>query len=165
MPRMLKVIGLAFGLWLAALAPAGATCIGLGCSCSISASALSFGTYNPLAAGDVDATGNVSVTCGALLLGANISYEVTLSAGGSGDQLGREMANGAETLQYNLYTTAARTVIWGDGAGGAGTITNSYLLTLLFARTDNFPVYGRLPAGQNVSAGAYSDTIVATVAF
>ena len=32
-------------------------------------------------------------------------------------------------------------------------------------RTNDFPVYGRVLSGQNVSAGAYSDSLVATVIF
>lgn len=148
--------------------PAGvaqASCTGLGCSCSITADPLDFGNYNPLSGANVDATGNVTVECGALVLGAFFSYEVTLSTGASGNAAGRTMSNGSGTMSYNLYTDSSRTVVWGDGSGGTGTITNSYTLSILFPRSDDFPVYGRLPSGQNAETGSYSDTIVATVIF
>lgn len=150
------------------LAPAGlahATCTGIGCSCSITADPLDFGTYNPLGASNADAIGNVSVQCGALIAGVTISYEVTLGAGMSGAYTGRTLSSGTDTLTYNLYTDASRTTIWGNGSSGTGTITNGYLLQLLAPRVDDFPIYGRVPYGQNVEAGSYTDSIVATVIF
>ena len=156
---------LACAMVLVHVAPASAGCTGLGCSCSISADPLDFGTYNPLASSNVDAVGNVSVTCGALILGALISYEVTLDPGGSGSSLNRSMSNGSGAMMYNLYTDSSHTQIWGDGSGGTDTITNSHLLSLIFSITDDIPIYGRIPTGQNAEAGSYSDTIVATVIF
>jgi spore coat protein U-like protein len=131
----------------------------------VSADPLDFGVYNPLSGSHADAVGNVSVTCGALVLGANISYEVTLGTGMSGGASNRTMSNGSGTLNYNLYTDSSRVLVWGDGAGGTHTITHSYLLSLIFSTTDNFPVYGRIPSGQNAEAGSYSDTILVTVIF
>ncbi len=162
--RAIKTLCLAFGLFILSNT-ANASCVGISCSCSVDASTLNFGVYNPLAAGNLDATGSVSVTCGALVLGANISYNVTLGAGGSGNPLSRTMSNGANTLSYNLYTNAGRTLIWGDNSGGTSTVSSAYLLNLLLSRTDAFSIYGRIPSGQNVTAGSYTDTIVATVIF
>lgn len=147
------------------ITPAGATCIGLGCSCAIDASPIDFGAYNPVSSSHVDVAAVVRVTCGALVLGADISYEVRLGPGGSGDHLSRAMSSGANALAYNLYTDPGRTMVWGDGTGGTAMVSNSYLLTIVFEQTDEFTIYGRIPAGQSVAAGAYSDTIVATVAF
>lgn len=145
--------------------PANAACTGLGCACSIDAQPMSFGNYNPLSGSNVDAAGDVSVTCGALVAGVSISYVITLSPGTSGNQLARTMSSGGNTLSYNLYTNNTRTTVWGDGSGGTGTRSNSYLLTLILPRTDHFAVYGRIPGGQNAHIGSYSDTIVATVIF
>ena len=163
--KIRRAILIACTLSVIPVGAANATCTGIACSCSISAEPLNFGTYNPINSSNVDAAGNVSVSCGALLVGFNVSYEMTLSSGGSGNLLNREMSNGGDTIAYNLYTNSSRTTIWGDGAGGTGSITNSYLLTLVNNRTDNFPIYGRVLSGQNVSAGAYSDSLVATVIF
>ncbi|MEH6490174.1 spore coat U domain-containing protein [Hyphomonas oceanitis] len=144
---------------------ADATCTGIGCSCSISADDLSFGAYDPLSASNHDATGEVRVTCGALVVSITVSYTISLSSGSSGTSLARTMANGGTTLAYNLYTTPARTSIWGNGAGGTVTLSNGYSLSLLVPRTDAFPVYGRIPPAQPVGAGSYSDSLVATVTF
>ncbi|WP_321489975.1 spore coat U domain-containing protein [uncultured Hyphomonas sp.] len=153
---------------LLAIIPSGtasATCVGLNCSCSVSADPLDFDIYNPLGGSHADAVGNVSVTCGALVLGANISYEVVLGAGGNGTGFNRAMSNGSDLLDYNLYTDSSRALIWGDGTGGTDTVMHAYLLSLVFSTTDDFPIYGRIPSGQNVETGSYGDTIVATVIF
>lgn len=131
----------------------------------MTASALDFGTYNPVGGSTIDAATTISVTCGAIIVGATISYEITLSTGNSGSYAGRQLSNGSDVLIYNLYTDSGRTTVWGDGTGGTATVTNGYLLSLLVSRTDNFDLYGRLPSGQNVSAGSYSDTITAMVIF
>tara|TARA_R110002049_G_scaffold187172_5_gene355428 strand:- start:1266 stop:1763 length:498 start_codon:yes stop_codon:yes gene_type:complete len=142
-----------------------AACVGLGCSCSISADDVSFGTYDPLSGSNHDATGEVRVTCGALIASVSVSYTISLSSGSSGTAMSRSMANGGSTLAYNLYTNPSRTNVWGNGAGGTVTLGNSYTLSLLFPKTDAFPVYGRIPPGQTVGAGSYSDSLVATVTF
>ena len=144
---------------------ADATCTGLGCSCSISADDVSFGTYDPISASNHDATGEVRVTCGAIVASITVSYTISLSSGSSGTSLSRSMANGGSTLAYNLYTNPSRTSVWGNGVGGTVTLGNSYTLSLVFPKTDAFPVYGRIPPGQTVGAGSYTDSLIATVTF
>lgn len=163
----LKLLPVVFFLVLCLLlcGRASASCVGINCSCSINAGDIAFGTYNPVNSSNVDVTGTISVTCGALVLGAAISYEIRLSTGSSGNAFLRSLSNGGETLAYNLYTTPSRTTIWGDGTSGTGIVANAYSLTILLSRTDNFSVYGRLPPGQHATAGTYSDSITATVVF
>jgi spore coat protein U-like protein len=69
------------------------------------------------------------------------------------------MRSGANVLTYNLYTSAARTVIWGDGTGGSSTISaRSNSTTIL-------DLFGQIPAGQDVGVGTYTDSITTTVIF
>lgn len=164
MRRIAGLSALAMGLWLAAGAPAEASCTGPGCTCSVSTSPFNFGNYNPIDPGALDATGTLSVTCSSPVLEVAFSYEVQFGSGG-GDQINREMTGGPWSLAYNLYTNAARTIIWGDGGSATGVVANAYVLSLIFSRTDNFPIYGRIPARQFVGAAAYSDAIVATVIY
>jgi spore coat protein U-like protein len=70
------------------------------------------------------------------------------------------MTNGANTLNYSMYTTAGRTTVWGDGT----------LSTVTQAGTGNgtgqaLTVFGRVPTGQYVTAGSYTDTVTATVTY
>ena len=79
------------------------------------------------------------------------------------------MTSGAETLNYNLYTTAARNIVWGDGSGatqqvaGAISVPGGAKVTVTATHT----VYGRISAPQNVAAGTYVTTspIVVTVTY
>lgn len=149
-------------LWLAGLfvaAPAGACTL---CSCTASTSAISFGSYNPVAAAPRDATTQVTVDCtGAVaLLGV---VQVQASAGGSGNVLQRRMAFGSNSLNYNLFVDAARTLILGDGVGGTSTIATP--LNGLLSFSTSAPVYARVPAGQWVASGIYTDTIIVTVQY
>ncbi len=69
------------------------------------------------------------------------------------------MANGPATLNYSMFRDAARTLNWGDtvgvdtvsGVGGGGVIPHT--------------VYGRIPTGQFVATGPYSDTVTITVTY
>ena len=72
------------------------------------------------------------------------------------------MRQGTETLDYNLYQDSTRTVIWGDGTGGSQTFVQPD--PRLGVNID-VTVYGRIPAGQDVSSGAYSSTVTATIFF
>jgi spore coat protein U domain-containing protein, fimbrial subunit CupE1/2/3/6 len=129
--------------------------------CSVTAlPILAFGVVDPLG-GNVDQTTTVTVKCT-----KNSPYTVGLNAGTTtGATIAqRLMANGADTMQYNLYTDAARTNVWGNTAAapswvsgtGAGLGTGQVLT-----------VYGRVPTGQtNLAVGNYSEpTITVTVTY
>jgi spore coat protein U-like protein len=81
------------------------------------------------------------------------------------------MTSGASRLNYNLYTTAARTVVWGDGSGSTATVP-AYLAafalngnqTLAF-NNPNLTIYGRIPPNQTAATGLYADTITVTLTF
>lgn len=131
--------------------------------CTVSASSVSFGTYDVFSSTDLDAAGNVRVSCSLLgLTSLLVNYDILLSTGTAGSYAPRKMYNGTYVLAYNLYTTSGRTTVWGDGTGGTSFINDGYLLGLFTVNRD-YPVYGRLPAGQDVPAGFYSDTITVTV--
>ena len=127
-------------------------------SCTISAGSVAFGSYDVFASSANDSTGTVTITCN----GAAHDIVVSLSTGASGAYNPRTMTRGGETLSYNLYRDAARTSIWGDGTGGTSTYTNANPANNMAI---NITVYGRVPANQDVSAGAYSDTVSAVINF
>ena len=88
---------------------------------------------------------------------------ITLSRGGGSSYLLRRMANESEQLLYNLYRDAGRTIIWGDGSGG----TQAYFISNPQPNNQDVsvPIFGRVPANQNIAVGNYSDTITVTLAF
>lgn len=121
-------------------------------TCTVSASGVLFGGYDVFSASPNDSAGSVSVDCDPAT-----PYTISLSAGG-GTYSQRHMSTGTDLLGYNLYTDASRSIVWGDGSSGTGTVGGS-------AASENHTVYGRVPAGQNVPAGSYGDTIMITISF
>ncbi|WP_338503728.1 spore coat protein U domain-containing protein [Sphingomonas kaistensis] len=147
-------------LILAMLPAAASACIS--CSCTTSASSLSFGTYDSVSALPRDASALVSIDCNGLvaLLGV---VEVRVGTGSSNNQLQRTMVQAATGLNYNLYADIARSQILGDGTGGTTTATAS--LNGLLTSSTVIPVFGRIPAGQWVGSGTYTDTVIITVQY
>jgi len=129
-------------------------------SCTTSAQPVAFGNYDPLSASATDSTGDVSVTC-TNLVSLFVNYTVSLSTGG-GSYATRQMASGANRLNYNLYTDLTHLLVWGDGTSGTSKVSAGFLVVVL-GITAHHTVYGRIPARQNASVGSYSDTITVTV--
>lgn len=129
-------------------------------TCSVAANALGFGNYTP-GAGALAANTTVNVKCT-----KGTTFTVALNGGttAGGTITQRLMTNGADTLQYNLYTTAAFATLFGDGTTGVTMPGTGTGIATAVALT----VFGSLPdnaTNQNVSTGAYSDTINVTVTY
>jgi spore coat protein U domain-containing protein, fimbrial subunit CupE1/2/3/6 len=159
-----RCVGALVGLLLFAIAaPAAAGVV----SCGVSATGVSFGNYDVFAASSITSTTTISVTCTLTSGGTTtVSYAIALSPGLSSTFVQRQMKNGANALGYNLYSDSARTTVWGDGTGGAPTVSGSMRVkpstpTL----TNNVTAYGSVPALQDVAVGAYSDGITITVSY
>jgi spore coat protein U-like protein len=137
---------------LLALAPAHAFAQAL--SCTISSTSMDFGTYDTLSPAPLDSTGTITWSCTAVA-----SVTIQLSKGSAPSFTPRTLTQGATTAAYNLYLDPARTTIWGDGTAG----TQAY--TASAAGPVTVSVFGRVPSQQPIVAGAYSDSIVATILF
>lgn len=126
----------------------------------VQASNLSFGNYSAASPTADTATTNIRVRCQGG--GANTlpPFTLDLSTGSSGSYLPRKMFRLLVPLSYNLYLTAAYATVWGNGTGGTGNVAHAGGVNSI-----DFTVYGRIPAGQYVNAGNYSDSITATVTY
>lgn len=128
-------------------------------TCGITATPVSFGTRTTLE-NDIDSTGSVTVTC----TSTGGTYTITFNRGTTptGTIAQRQMRHsGGDTINYNLYTSAARTTVLGDGNNDTGTLSGTGNAT-----AQVYTVYGRVASGQNPKAvGAYSDAVTATVSF
>lgn len=121
---------------------------------------VNFGIYDTLAATNTDSTGSLRVSCTTFA----VVYTAIGPSPNSGGFNPRSMRNAAsgELLNYNLYTTSARTTIWGDGTGGTSQTANIiWFGGGSFTRT----IYGRIPPGQDVGIGNYGDILVITISF
>lgn len=128
---------------------------------SVTATPVDFGVYDPSTGGTTTANGSVTIACG-LSVDALPNFIVSLSQGQAPSYSPRRMVSGVSNLNYNLYTTASHTTIWGDGSGGTSTQSNGGLVVL---GSLNFTVYGGILGGQFIRAGAYTDSIVVTVSY
>ena len=124
-------------------------------NCTISAGALAFGAYDPVvanASANLDQTSTITVAC---TKGASAS--VALDNGGNFSS-GRRMTDGSSNfLTYEIYSNAGRTTVWNSSAPVSYTAASKAASSLT--------VYGRVAGGQDVPAGSYSDTVVATITF
>jgi spore coat protein U-like protein len=123
-------------------------------TCTLSASALSFGTYLGL---QLNVTSTLTITCT-----NTTTYNVGLNAGlATGATVTTRKMTGpaSATLSYAMFRDSARTLNWGNTVGTdtlSSTGNGSALLS---------SVFGQLAAGQQVTPGAYSDTIIVTVTY
>lgn len=127
-------------------------------SCTFrSAVGANFGAYDVFAqlAND-NGVGRLSIRCQG---GRGPPIHVSLSTGQSANYASRVMRRGGNALNYNLYTSAARSVVWGDGTGSSSSVAAAV------NSTTTLNIFGRIPAGQDARVGVYSDTIVTTVDF
>jgi len=138
-------------------------------NCTIAATAVAFGTYDPIGANRTTAlttSGSITIAC---VKGTTPTIGLSLGNNASGST--RRMAGSISGfLVYELYqpptTTAGAactfpgTTVWGTTGANLFTPTAAPTKT---SRTYN--VCGSAPAGQDPNVGTYSDTVVATVTF
>ncbi|MGB6605854.1 MAG: spore coat protein U domain-containing protein [Steroidobacteraceae bacterium] len=138
-------------------------------TCSVSATNLAFGNYTP-GGGALTSTSTVSVLCT-----NGTTFTAALNGGSTtGGTVGQRLmaeGGGSGTLQYNLYTTAAHNIVWGDGTGTSATESGTGA-GMAAADAQSLTVFGQLPdSAANQAAPvtgattAYSDTITVTVTY
>jgi spore coat protein U-like protein len=128
-------------------------------ACTVETTGISYGTYDVFSTTSTNSTGTITVTCD-----ESPPPSVTLSIGPSPNSGGfnpRKLRHESQSdlLNYNLFTDASMTVIWGDGTQGTSTLKQNVTKGKPWIAT----VYGRIPAGQDISAGQYSETVSVTI--
>jgi spore coat protein U-like protein len=141
LPRVTLII-------MASLLPGMATA-----ECLLNVVGVNFGNYDTMSLTDAEITGSIGVSCD-----EEASLQISLSAGLGGSFATRQLQSGPRILFYNLYLDPSHLTIWGDGSPGTGVLS-------LSGTGGNFPVYGRIPARQNVPVGPYGDTLHVTLVF
>jgi spore coat protein U-like protein len=151
----------------AAMAMASGAANAQNCSVAISG-ALAFGVYALVTPADGATT--LTVACQRINQAPNrtVNYAVKLTSGPGTfvNRLMNHLTQPGETLSYNLYRDAARSVVWGDGTSGTTFPTGQFVFNPpSFGNNQQaqFTVYGRIPANQNVAAGNYQTASPITV--
>jgi spore coat protein U-like protein len=123
-------------------------------SCTISATTLGFGNYSGAL---INANSTLTVNCTNKTV-----FDIGLNAGTSrgATVTTRKMTGPASaTLSYSMFRDSAHTLNWGD------TVSTDTVQKTGTGSAVQYSVYGQLPAGQFVTPGTYTDTIVATVTY
>ena len=131
-------------------------------NCTITAAALAFGNYDQVdvnAAAPLEGTGSVTVACtDGFSVTVTLDEGATPNVGSSGITPLREMTFNAEVLTYKLFSDSGRTTVWGDDVASDVAFTGTGDGVAL-------TIFGSVDPGQNIPAGTYNDTVVATVVF
>jgi spore coat protein U-like protein len=131
-----------------------------------STSTVAFGAYDPVTVNastgaDLDTTGSVGIKC---TPGNGVSISLDSGVNNSGNQ--RRMigpsGSSSQFLSYNLFSDSGYTTAWGNGSNGASSLA---ITASTNASERTFTVYGRVPKGQDVNVGSFSDTVQTTVNF
>jgi spore coat protein U-like protein len=132
-------------------------------SCSLSVAGLSFGNFNLLDAAPRDSSSSLTVTCTGIT-GESVSYSLAaaLAPAYSGTRI---MASGSNSLRYNFFVDASRTVVFGDGTHGSTLIGGGMTLSGSQGQAAH-TIYARIEGHQNVAPpGSYGDTVVLTISY
>jgi spore coat protein U-like protein len=122
-----------------------------------SSNTMDFLNYDPIAAGALGGTVGVTVRCtkgAAVSIGIDTGAHAGTVAGST-----RAMQLGASTnrLGYDFYQDSLYATLWTTSGGGL------YSYTAVNNTPATVTIYGRVPAGQDVPAGLYQDTVIVTV--
>lgn len=122
--------------------------------CDVTATDLDFGNYTAQSATPQQSTTLLRTTCT-----PNTTYNIGLNEGTSpGATVNqRKMVSGGQVLNYQLYSDASRSAIWGNTTG-SDTVTG-----VGTGIAQDHTVFGSIPAAQVVPAGDYQDTITVRV--
>jgi spore coat protein U-like protein len=122
-------------------------------ACTVSGATLDFGSYTSGQAGVLNGFSEIAYSnCAA----AQLRFQ--LDGGANGTTTARKLGNGSGgLLNYAIFRDSARTQNFGQG-------TEARLVTPTTG-TGTVSVFGRIPAGQAVAAGTYTDTVVITLDF
>ena len=125
-------------------------------SCSLSITPLVFGDVDVTANAQVNAMATATVSCtGSALLPVGVCIELGPGTGGGTSAANRTLANGANQLNYGLFSDAAASVPWGSGAwpaGGASAVGFNLALSLSGTGSQSTTIYGRVYSGQATAA-------------
>ena len=127
-------------------------------SCTVSATSIIFVNYDVFSTFNNDSTGTVTVTCTAPWPLLTIAIGKSSNSG----FLPRKMKEsvGSDMLNYNIFTDSSMSSVWGDGTSGTQVVVHQ-------PNKKTIPeiVYGRIPPGQDISAGFYSDALTVTITY
>ncbi|HKB79432.1 MAG TPA: spore coat U domain-containing protein [Thermoanaerobaculia bacterium] len=126
-------------------------------NCQIAISNLAFGKYDPMAqnaGAELDAAAEVTMLCT-----RSSRASVNIDFGRNGVGASRSLAGATQHVTYQLYHDKGRTQQWGGAGDGLQFVSQG------IHKPEELTLYGRIPPGQEVASGVYTDVVTATVDF
>lgn len=126
-------------------------------NCRITVSDLAFANYDPLeqnASRELNGSADVRMICT-----REARANIVIDTGRNSSGRMRALSSGDQKVNYQLYRDAGRTQVWGSGAEGQQFVSAGV------KSPQQFTVYARIPPGQEVASGTYTDVVMATVDF
>ncbi|MEO8071060.1 MAG: spore coat U domain-containing protein [Acidobacteriota bacterium] len=139
----------------------GASVLNARAECLVETKAIVFPLYDVYATTPIDAVGTLSYKCTSDQVGVTTTFRIAIDPSPEGG-FTRRMRRVTEALDYDLFLDPMRTMIWGNGAKG----TFAYVGTCCaVGKYTTASIYARIPPGQDVSAGKYSDVLLVNFEF
>jgi spore coat protein U-like protein len=134
----------------------------------LSGGTLAFGPYDSLATAPNDTQIDVTVTCDRDGGPRNITLTLEADQGLNGGSVNtRRLAHTGgtrDTLNYGLYSDPARSNVLGM-SDGINTLRVPLAIENKSSATARLTIFGRIPAGQDVTVGNYSDAVQITLIY
>lgn len=124
-------------------------------ACNVSVTSLSFGDYDVFDPMPNDSMATIQVSCIFFLRNPDVMVSIGPSQTSGGFYPRQMRSASGDRLNYNLFIDPGATIIWGDGVAGGEIVR----LKNMKNKTATLQVYGRLPAGQDVGVGSYTDSV------
>jgi len=130
--------------------------------CNIRTTPVNFGNYDVFSNTPSDSTGTITIGCSADVVKATVTLSPS-STSGTFNPRRMKQSGGKDLLDYNIFSDVARTTILGNGSGGTTNIGFKRPTGKPQPWSETISIYGRIPPGQDVSTGTYTDILTATV--
>jgi len=130
--------------------------------CSVSATPMGFGSYDVFLDIPSYTAGTVTVNCMSEVQRARLTAGPSQTSGTFNPRQMKHSA-GTDLLNYNVFTDAPGSIIFGDGTGGTTSINLRRPVGKPAPWSEFINIFGKIPPGQNVSVGSYSDTLTITI--
>jgi spore coat protein U-like protein len=130
--------------------------------CNIRVTPMSFGNYDVFSSIPLDSSASITLDCSKDVTKADVTISES-SISGTFNPRRMRKSGGSDLLDYNVFTDVTRTSILGNGTGGTTVVKLKRPTSKPEPWSQSIDVYGRIPPGQDVSAGNYSDSLTVTI--
>lgn len=130
-------------------------------SCTFGISAMNFGQVDTLSGAQTNTSANMSVSCTGVLLSRILICPNLGDGSGGATASSRQMLSGTNALNFQIYSDASRSTVWGSYLWPYPSRPPVYSVTLsaLGSATGSSVLYGAVPGGQGtIPPGSYIST-------